>query len=156
MKAVFGLWLLVYGTVLLSACAPAVRVTGPAPTAGITRPVVDSAPPMIVAPEVSARLAIARTADSVFHDPKFRTAAWGALIVDPATADTLYALNARKLVMPASNMKVITGAVALHLLGPDFRFRTTYAARCAAGRERCTELLVTGRGDPTVSARFHA
>ena len=104
---------------------------------------------------MDARRAIARTADSVFYDPKFRTAAWGALIVDPATGDTLYALNPRKLVMPASNMKVITGAVALHLLGPDFRFRTTFAVRCAAGRSSCSELLVSGRGDPTISGRFH-
>lgn len=101
------------------------------------------------------RLALARAADSVFHDPKFRTAMWAALIVDPAKGDTIYSLNPRKLVMPASNMKVITAAVALHLLGPDFRFRTTFAARCDAGRKRCSELLVTGRGDPTVSTRFH-
>ena len=142
---------LLAGAVLLGACAPATRVAPPVAVV----PSVDSAPPVVVAPEVAARLAIARTADSVFHDPQFRTAMWGALIVDPATGDTLYSLNPRKLVMPASNMKVLTGTVALHLLGPDFRFRTTFAARCPPSRGRCTELLVTGRGDPTVSARFH-
>ncbi|HUR92429.1 MAG TPA: D-alanyl-D-alanine carboxypeptidase/D-alanyl-D-alanine-endopeptidase [Gemmatimonadaceae bacterium] len=139
---------------MVGACAP-VRVAPPAPSPAIVVPSADAAPPLSVAPEVSARLTIARTADSALHDPKFRTAAWGALIVDPATGDTLYSLNPRKLVMPASNMKVITGAVALHLLGPDFRFRTTLAARCDAAR-RCSELLVSGRGDPTVSARFHS
>ncbi|MEX0909185.1 MAG: D-alanyl-D-alanine carboxypeptidase, partial [Gemmatimonadaceae bacterium] len=141
---------IVAGAVLLGACAPATRVSPPM----VAIPPAESAP-VAVAPEVAARLAIVRTGDSVFHDPSFRTAMWGALIVDPATGDTLYSLNPRKLVMPASNMKVLTGAVALHLLGPDFRFRTTFAARCPAGRGRCTELLVTGRGDPTVSARFH-
>lgn len=142
---------LMAGALALAACAPAARV--PQPLVAI--PPADSAL-AVVAPEVAARLAIARTADSVFHDPQFRTAMWSALIVNPAAGDTLYSLNARKLVMPASNMKVLTGAVALHLLGPDFRFRTTFAARCSAGRARCTELVVTGRGDPTVSARFHS
>lgn len=136
---------------LLSACAPAVRPLPPP----VAAPSVDSAAALVVEP-VDARIALARTADSVLHDPRFRTASWGALIIDPATGDTLYSLNPRKLVMPASNMKVLTGAVALHLLGPDFRFRTTYAVRCGAARGRCAELLVTGRGDPTVSSRFHA
>ncbi len=138
--------------ILICACAPAVRVTTPV----VPLPVaIAPLPQAVVPPPVDARLALARLADSVFSDPKFRTAAWGALIIDPAAGDTLYSLNPRKLVMPASNMKVITGAVALHLLGPDFRFRTAFTAHCNASRTRCTDLLVSGRGDPTVSARFH-
>lgn len=151
-RSVLGLWFLVGAALAGGACAPATRVPPPGPPT----PVVDSAPPVVVAPGLDARQVIARAADSALHDPRFRTAAWGALIVDPATGDTLYSLNPRKLVMPASNMKVITGAVALHLLGPDFRFRTTFAVRCGASRGQCSELLVSGRGDPTVSARFHA
>lgn len=150
-KAVIGWWFWVVSA--LAACAPPGRLPAPVSTAA---PAADVAPAMPAVAPVDSRTAIVRTADSVFHDPKFRTAAWGALIVDPATGDTLYSLNPRKLVMPASNMKVITAAVALHLLGPDFRFRTTFAARCAAGRSQCTELFVSGRGDPTVSARFHS
>ena len=134
------------------ACAPAARL--PQPITAVETS-ADTAAARMTEPPVDTRRAIARTADSLFHDPKFRTAAWGALIVDPATSDTLYSLNPRKLVVPASNMKVLTGAVALHLLGPDFRFRTTFSARCTAGRAECSELLVSGRGDPTVSARFH-
>src|SRR5687767_11590708 len=94
--AVPGFWFLVMGA-LAGGCAPAARI--PAPVTAVV-PSVDSAPPMVVEPVVDARTVIARTADSVFHDPKFRTAAWGALIVDPATGDTLYSLNPRKLVMP--------------------------------------------------------
>lgn len=138
--------------VAASACVTPTRIARP----GVEVPPVDTAVPAVIVPEVDARVALARTADSVFHDPKFRTAMWGALIVDPATGDTLYSLNPRKLVMPASNMKVLTGAVALHLLGPDFRFRTTFAARCRAARGECAELVVVGRGDPTVSTRFHS
>lgn len=94
------------------------------------------------------RLAI----DSLIGDQRFRNAFWGILIVDPARNDTLYAVNVDKLFLPASNMKVVTGAVALTQLGPDFRFRTTFAAR---GRVQhgvlSGDLVVFGRGDPTAS-----
>jgi serine-type D-Ala-D-Ala carboxypeptidase/endopeptidase (penicillin-binding protein 4) len=90
--------------------------------------------------------------DSMATAPEFRSANWGILIVDPATGDTLYSRNAGKLFMPASNMKLVTGAVALTQLGPDFRFRTTVAARgpIVNGTLR-GDLAVLGRGDPTVS-----
>ena len=61
--------------------------------------------------------------------PKFSNAHWGILIVDPERGDTLYSHNAGKLFMPASNQKIITGSVALTLLGADYRWRTTYATR---------------------------
>jgi D-alanyl-D-alanine carboxypeptidase/D-alanyl-D-alanine-endopeptidase (penicillin-binding protein 4) len=85
----------------------------------------------------------------------FQNAHWGILIVDPEAGDTLYSRNAGKLFMPASNMKIVTGAVALALLGPDFRFRTTYAVR---GTRRGSlvdgDLVVHGRGDPSLSERM--
>jgi D-alanyl-D-alanine carboxypeptidase len=75
----------------------------------------------------TSRSAVARSIDSLFDQPVFRTASWGALVLGP-DGDTLYARNAAKLMTPASNMKVITGAVALAQLGPDFRFRDTAVA----------------------------
>jgi len=90
------------------------------------------------------------------------------LIVNPRTGDTLYSHNAGKLFLPASNQKILTGAVALAQLGPEFRFRTTFAARrpsaglggpaaggtaspLVAGGVLYGDLVVIGRGDPTVS-----
>jgi D-alanyl-D-alanine carboxypeptidase/D-alanyl-D-alanine-endopeptidase (penicillin-binding protein 4) len=82
----------------------------------------------------------------------FRNAHWGILVVDPATGDTLYSHNAGKLFMPASNMKLLTGATAMAQLGPDFRWRTTYSSRGAV-RDSVLhgDLIVTGRGDPSIS-----
>lgn len=94
------------------------------------------------------RLAI----DSMIDAPAFSNAQWGVLIVDPARGDTLYSRNAGKLFMPASNQKLVTGAVALALLGPDYRWTTRYATN---GRLRGAtidgDLVVVGHGDPTVS-----
>lgn len=90
--------------------------------------------------------------DSLIDQPQFRNAHWGLLVVDPAAGDTLYAHNADKLFMPASNMKLITGSVALDRLGPDHRFATTYAAQgTVSGGVLQGHLLVDGRGDPSVS-----
>src|SRR6476659_9117147 len=62
--------------------------------------------------------------DSLADAPEFSNAHWGILIVDPERGDTLYARNAGKLFMPASNQKLVTGSVALTLLGPDYQFGT--------------------------------
>ncbi len=84
--------------------------------------------------------------------PAFANAHWGILIVDPERGDTLYARNAGKLFMPASNMKILTSATALAALGPDYTYRTAFAARGAVTDGTLHgDLLVVGRGDPSVS-----
>lgn len=93
--------------------------------------------------------------DSLIGVPAFRTAEWAILVVDPKRADTIYAHNPALLMVPASNMKIITSSVALTQLGPDFRFSTTFAAHGAvSGGVLNGDLVVTGRGDPTLSDRM--
>ncbi|MEO7083804.1 MAG: D-alanyl-D-alanine carboxypeptidase/D-alanyl-D-alanine-endopeptidase [Gemmatimonadaceae bacterium] len=94
-----------------------------------------------------------RTAiDSMADAPQFSNAHWGILIIDPESGDTLYSRNAGKLFMPASNMKILTTATALTQLGADFRFRTSFAARGTISNGTLDgDLLVIGRGDPSVS-----
>jgi D-alanyl-D-alanine carboxypeptidase/D-alanyl-D-alanine-endopeptidase (penicillin-binding protein 4) len=76
--------------------------------------------------------------------------------VDPERGDTLYSRNAGKLFMPASNQKLVTGAVALTLLGPDYQFSTAYAARGPVeGGVLRGDLVVMGRGDPSMSDHMH-
>jgi D-alanyl-D-alanine carboxypeptidase/D-alanyl-D-alanine-endopeptidase (penicillin-binding protein 4) len=108
-------------------------------------------------PTPDARTSLRLAIDSMVSQPQWRNAHWGILVVDPARGDTLYSRNAGKLFMPASNMKVITGAVALQQLGADYRYRTTVAARrtgtgpLVQGGVLRGDLVVIGRGDPTVS-----
>jgi D-alanyl-D-alanine carboxypeptidase/D-alanyl-D-alanine-endopeptidase (penicillin-binding protein 4) len=103
----------------------------------------------------SPRSELRHEIDSLTSQPEFRNAQWGVLVVNPRTGDTLYSKNAGKLFMPASNMKIITSAAALTLLGPDYRYRTTFLTD---GEVRDSlldgNLLVIGRGDPTVSDRM--
>ena len=105
-----------------------------------------------VNPSGSARASLTHEIDSLTSQPIFRNAQWGVLIVNPRTGDTLYSKNAGKLFMPASNMKIVTSAVALTLLGADYSYRTTFATD---GEVRDSlldgNLIVIGRGDPTIS-----
>lgn len=103
-------------------------------------------------PAPGTRAELRYAIDSMVAQRKFSTAHWGILIVDPERGDTLYSRNAGKLFMPASNQKLVTGSVALTLLGPDYRFPTVFAARGPVeGGVLRGDLVVIGRGDPSMS-----
>jgi serine-type D-Ala-D-Ala carboxypeptidase/endopeptidase (penicillin-binding protein 4) len=101
---------------------------------------------------VPAVASLARAIDSLVSDARFRNAEWGILVVEPDRGDTLYSRNAGKLFMPASNQKILTGTVALHLLGPEFRFSTTVGTTAAPADGVINgDLVVFGMGDPSIS-----
>ncbi|MEO8946537.1 MAG: D-alanyl-D-alanine carboxypeptidase, partial [Gemmatimonadaceae bacterium] len=90
--------------------------------------------------------------DAWIGNPEFRTAEWAVLVVNPERADTVYEHNPALLMVPASNMKIITASVALAQLGPDFRYSTTFATHGTLTNGVLNgDLVVTGRGDPTLS-----
>jgi D-alanyl-D-alanine carboxypeptidase/D-alanyl-D-alanine-endopeptidase (penicillin-binding protein 4) len=80
---------------------------------------------------------------------------WGLLVVDALTGETLYQKNADKYFVPASNMKLLTTALALDTLGPDYRFRTTIETNgtISADGKLSGDLVLVGRGDPNLSNR---
>lgn len=66
-----------------------------------------------------------------------------AQVLDAETGQILYTNNASEAIIPASNMKVITMASAMDLLGADYKYQTVIAIR---GRD----LVIVGSGDPTL------
>ena len=103
----------------------------------------------------STRAALRQYIDSLVDGPEFRSANWGLLVVDPGRGDTLYSRNADKLFMPASNMKLLTGAAALVQLGPDYRWTTTLLQRGVVRDSALLgDLVVRGNGDPSISAHM--
>jgi D-alanyl-D-alanine carboxypeptidase/D-alanyl-D-alanine-endopeptidase (penicillin-binding protein 4) len=80
---------------------------------------------------------------------------WGLLVVDAETGATLYGKNADNYFLPASNMKLLTTALALDTLGPDYRFRTTIETNGTLGTDGklSGDLVLVGRGDPNLSNR---
>ena len=80
---------------------------------------------------------------------------WGLLVVDAESGATLYEKNADKYFLPASNMKLLTTALVLDWLGPDYRFRTTLETNGTLGADGnlSGDLILVGRGDPNLSNR---
>ena len=148
---------------LLAACATAGEGPGlePAPEPG---PAMAPAPtPALADPgdPHGTRAVI----DSVTSAAPLHRTHWGVLAV-AADGTRLVELNADKLFITASNLKVVSTAAALDLLGPDYRFRTVveapWARAPAAQDEVSTEpegvasaLVVRGSGDPSFSEFFH-
>jgi D-alanyl-D-alanine carboxypeptidase/D-alanyl-D-alanine-endopeptidase (penicillin-binding protein 4) len=89
--------------------------------------------------------------------PRFAAAQWGVKVVSLDTGKVLFDHNADKLLKPASNAKMYTASLALDRLGPDFRIRTSFYAHAKPGADGTIhgDLLVYGRGDPSMSARFN-
>lgn len=150
-------WAVVVGLslvgVALSGCAPRVQV--PAPVAPHTPEPIPPAVTLAPAPR-TGRALVQHLADSAIAAPIWRTARWGILIVDPANGDTLYAHDADKLFMPASNQKLLTSAIALQVLGPTYRWRTPVLLRgVQRGSTWQGDLVVLGQGDPSISDVLH-
>lgn len=83
-------------------------------------------------------------------------ATWSAIVVSLDSGDTLFAQSADSALAPASNLKLLTTAAALHVLGPDYRFRT-YLLTDGTVSNGVVEgdLVLYGTGDPGLSDRFY-
>jgi D-alanyl-D-alanine carboxypeptidase/D-alanyl-D-alanine-endopeptidase (penicillin-binding protein 4) len=65
----------------------------------------------------------------------------------------LYELRSDEPVIPASNQKLVTGAVALEVLGPDQRFATVVVAPEVSGGVVTGDLTLVGGGDPLLATQ---
>ena len=75
---------------------------------------------------------------------------WGIYIQDLNTGRVIYRRNADKTMLPASNQKLLTTAVALDALGGDFRYETTlHFDGKVDGSVLRGDLILEGSGDPT-------
>jgi len=90
---------------------------------------------------------------AAFDNPSVN-ALWAVQIQSFDTGEVLFERNAHTLVMPASNMKLLTMSVAATRLGWDFKFSTQIATDGTADAGTLTgDLIVVGNGDPTISDR---
>jgi D-alanyl-D-alanine carboxypeptidase/D-alanyl-D-alanine-endopeptidase (penicillin-binding protein 4) len=90
----------------------------------------------------------------VFGAPIMDRGVWGVDVRSLETGERLYSLNAGKLMMPASNMKILTLAASADVLGWDYRFTTTLETTGAvAAGVLHGDLIVRSNGDPSINAR---
>ncbi|HVR37324.1 MAG TPA: D-alanyl-D-alanine carboxypeptidase, partial [Methylomirabilota bacterium] len=90
-------------------------------------------------------------------EPRFASAQWGVKVVSLDTGITLFEHNSNRLLKPASNAKLYTGALALDRLGSDHRIHTTLLATREVSPSGTLDgdLIVLGRGDFSMAARFN-
>ena len=88
------------------------------------------------------------------RDPKFQGARWGIQVWALDAQAAVFEHASEQVLVPASNTKLFTAALALDRLGPDFRIRTSVLASRSLGRSGRVEggLALVGRGDPGFGA----
>lgn len=125
-----------------TAAAPAPTPVPPGATTPATAP-----PP--------ATSGIAPAVDRILDAPPYDQMHFGVLAVDAASGRILYARNAKRKFVPASNEKLLVTTTAWSVLGPDYRYQT--ALWRTGGEEDGTlegDLVLVGTGDPTLSEPF--
>jgi serine-type D-Ala-D-Ala carboxypeptidase/endopeptidase (penicillin-binding protein 4) len=108
---------------------------------------------VIAPPAGAARLPLATRLANALAVPGLSSAASGAVAVDLATGQTLFARNPDTPLAPASNEKLTVTFTALQELGTTYRFRTEVLAR---GRQDGPvwrgDVYLKGFGDPTLTS----
>lgn len=94
--------------------------------------------------------------DEIVRQPALEPGFFAVKIVSLDSGQVIYEQNANKFVRPASNMKLYTVAAAFDRLTPDFHFVTSvYAKEKLEDGKVKGDLIVYGRGDPSIAARFN-
>ena len=123
---------------LLAGCRPSTPSTGPsAASQSIPKP---------------GRQQLQRDLNAIVSAPNLERSYWGIVVKSLKNGETLYALNPHRLMMPASNLKVVTLAAAAERLGWDFSYETKLlAAGSIADGVLTGDLIAVGSGDPSLS-----
>jgi len=145
LRIILGLWLL--------GCCVGIVPNAWAQQGGGAVPTTTVRP--VGAPPAAASLRFSDRVERLVQTAPVDKGEWGLLVVDAATGEILFEKNADKYFVPASNMKLLTTAMALDKLGPDYRFRTTVETNGALGAngKLTGDLILVGRGDPNLSNR---
>jgi len=99
--------------------------------------------------------ALAGLIEAQLAQPRFSGALWGVKIVSLDSGRTIFEDHAGRLMSPASNSKLYTGALALDCLGADYRIVTPLLATAPPDAQGVVhgDLVIAGRGDPSWNAR---
>ena len=94
--------------------------------------------------------------EQIAHQPALEPGFFAVKIVSLDTGSVIYEQDAHKFVRPASNMKLYTVATAFDRLTPDYHFITSaYVKEKPEDGKVKGDLVIYGRGDPSIAARFN-
>jgi D-alanyl-D-alanine carboxypeptidase/D-alanyl-D-alanine-endopeptidase (penicillin-binding protein 4) len=111
--------------------------------------------PLAAAPQADASERLRRDLEAIFTAPAIDHAVWGVSFQSLTSREILYSYNASRFLLPASNQKLFTSAVAAERLGWDYRFETRVRASGAVDASGTLDgdLIIVGSGDPTINSR---
>ena len=98
---------------------------------------------------------LARRIDARLDAVPFNRQIWGIALVDEG-GRLVYGRNESRLFIPASNAKLVVTAVAAARLPPDWRVKTSLYGGPVVGGVLQGDLVLYGRGDPTIDQRCYA
>lgn len=133
--------------------------TGPRPLLGVTpRPTGSPDVPKPPRDPSTRQEWLKNRLDEVFNAPALAKAKISAIVVESDTGKPIYGRAEKTPLNAASNVKIVTSAAALALLGPEYRWRTTIAVAgppsgppLPSGGEVTGDLYLRGSGDPTLA-----
>ena len=114
------------------------------------RPIASAPAPRNLA-ELQSRI------EEIVRQPALEPGIFAVKIVSLDTGDVIFEQYANKFVRPASNMKLYTVAAAFDRLTPDYHFITSVYAKEKPDKGTVKgDLIIYGRGDPSIAARFNS
>jgi D-alanyl-D-alanine carboxypeptidase/D-alanyl-D-alanine-endopeptidase (penicillin-binding protein 4) len=127
----------------------------PTPTSAPTASPASSRP-ISAAPAPQTLAELLSRIQEVVRQPALEPGFFAAKIVSLDSGTVIFEQNANKFVRPASNMKLYTVATALDRLTPGYHFMTSvYAKEKVDDGKIKGDLIIYGRGDPSIAARFN-
>ena len=90
--------------------------------------------------------------------PEFKNASLGLYAVNLSTGDKVFDYNSQTSLAPASVFKIIPTALAIELLGPDYKFKTelAYSGSISSDGVLNGNIYVIGYGDPCLGSQNFA
>ena len=99
----------------------------------------------------SAESVFVKTVETILGSSCLRKQNFGIKIHSLERNKTLYSVNSHRLFAPASNVKLLTTAMALKRLRPEYRFKTgLYATTPVGGETLRGDIFIKGFGDPNL------
>ncbi|MEX0722680.1 MAG: D-alanyl-D-alanine carboxypeptidase/D-alanyl-D-alanine-endopeptidase [Gracilimonas sp.] len=97
----------------------------------------------------------AQTIPTIINNAPNQEAFWSVTVRDDE-GNILESLNSDKVIIPASNQKLITTAAILDHFGAEFRYETNiYGEGALSGDEWNGNLIIKGSGDPSISGDLY-
>jgi D-alanyl-D-alanine carboxypeptidase/D-alanyl-D-alanine-endopeptidase (penicillin-binding protein 4) len=117
--------------------------------------IADGRAPAAETNAVTTLTGLASQIEAHLAEPKFSAATWAIKVVSLDSGRILYENHADRLMSPASNSKLYTGAVVLDRFGGDYQIATPVFATAPVDASGTLpgDLIISGRGDPSWNSR---